>query len=122
MRQAGREDNMQLLKTLVIGMGVLILLGLALLAYGIYQKARDPAWRLFPRPAPTEIPAPASGRPAAEAFGDLNLRLPQGCVISKILPQGDRLYLTIGPPPSCSRIVIVDVARGRVLGTVKPGP
>ncbi|MFQ5764478.1 MAG: hypothetical protein ACE5GT_06080 [Rhodospirillales bacterium] len=114
---------MQLLKSLVIGMGVLILVGLALLAYGIVQKTRDPGSRLFaPPPAAPAPPAATGPAPAARAFGDVNLRLPEGCAIETVLPDGDRLYLTIGPTGPCARVVVVDVARGRVLGTVKTGP
>ena len=56
---------MQLLKSVVIGLGILILLSMALLTYGLYQKASDPGWRLFSRPAPAEFPAPATATPAA---------------------------------------------------------
>ena len=116
---------MQLLKSVVIGLGILILLGMALLTYGLYQKANDPGWRLFSRPAPAEFQAPATATPAApdaKAFGTLGLHLPDGCFITAVRPDGGRVYLTIGPPGPCNRIVIVDVIRGRELGTIQPHP
>lgn len=113
---------MQLLKSLVIGMGVLILVGLALLAYGIVQKTRDPGWRMVSPPPAQPAPAASGAAPAARAFGDVNLRLPEGCAIEALRPDGERLYLTIGPAGPCARVVVVDVARGRVLGTIKTGP
>ena len=59
---------MQLLKSIVIGLGVLIFLGLGLLGYGFIQKANDPGWRLFSSsPAPDDAPAPSP----AKAFGSL---------------------------------------------------
>ena len=128
---AAPDNTMPWLKSLVIGLGVLILLGLALLTYGFLQKARDPGWRLFSSPRPA---APAtSGGTAAKAFGNLNLRLPEGCVIAAIRPDGDRVYLTIGPgerlggrpgegsKAPCNRVIVVDIVQGRVLGTVRPG-
>lgn len=113
---------MQLLKSAVIGLGILILLGMTLLAYGLYQKARDPGWRLFsgPAPAPAAYQAPAASD--AKAFGTISLHLPDGCLITQVRPDGGRVYLTIGPPGPCNRIVIVDAVLGRVLGTIQPRP
>ena len=115
---------MQLLKSVVIGLGILILLGMTLLTYGLYQKARDPAWRLFSGPAPGEFQAPALTPAAADAkaFGTLGLHRPDGCLITQVRPDGGRVYLSIGPPGPCNRLVIVDVVRGRVLGTIQPRP
>ncbi len=117
---------MQLLKSLVIGLGVLILLGMTLLVYGFYQKANNPGWRMFSSLS-------ADGDPAAPAatFGELDLKLPDGCVIGRVTPDGDRAYIKIRPDGAkrgtpqggpCNRIVVIDVVRGQVLGTVKPGP
>ena len=116
---------MQLLKSLVIGLGFLILLALTLLAYGFYLKARDPGWRLFSPspPAGLTVTAPAlPTRPAPKTFGSLDLRLPEGCVIDSLRPDGERLYLTIGPAGPCHRVIVVDVGQGRVLGTIRPRP
>ncbi|MDA0306991.1 MAG: hypothetical protein O3B76_12040 [Proteobacteria bacterium] len=107
---------MQLLKGTVIGLGVLIMLAGGLLAYGLYQKSQDPGWRLF-----SSVPAPAPGPSASKPFGAVNLNLPEGCVIARVLPDGERAYLTIGPSGACNRIVVVDITTGRVLGTIQPG-
>lgn len=117
---------MQKLKSLVIGLGVLIFLGMTLLVYGFYQKANDPGWRMFSSPS-------APGRPAGPLtpFGEFDLKLPEGCVIGRITPDGDRAYIKIRPDGAkrgtsrggpCNRIVVIDVVRGQVLGTIKPGP
>ena len=118
---------MQMLKSLVIGLGGLILLVMTLLVYGIYQKANDPEWRMFSSPS-------APGRPAGgplTPFGELDLKLPEGCVIGRITPDGNRAYIKIRPDGAkrgtsmggpCNRIVVIDVVRGLVLGTIKPGP
>lgn len=104
---------MQFLKSLVIGLGLLIFAGLGLLAYGFYHKARDPGWRLFSS-------EPSDRRPAA--FGDVALDLPAGCVIEGVEPDGGRAYLIVGPEDGpCARVVVVDVTAGRVLGVIKPG-
>ena len=105
---------MQFLKSLVIGLGVLIALGLGLLAWGFYHKTHDPSWRMPPS-------GPAGKTPAMAPFGTLNLDLPADCFIDLVEPDGDRLYLIIGPAEhACARVVVVDVAQGRILGIVKP--
>ena len=43
-------------------------------------------------------------------------------ICPRVNPDGDRIYLTIGPPGPCNRIVVINVADGRVLGTVQPQP
>lgn len=116
---------MQLLKSVVIGLGVLIFLGLGLLTYGFIQKATDPGWRLF-SPAPGAAPAAAPA--AAKPFGSLNLNLPKDCVIAAIRPDGGRLYLSIAAKDgrdagnACDRVIVVDTGLGRVLGTIKARP
>lgn len=113
---------MQLLKGTVIGLGILILLAAGLLAYGFYQKSQDPEWRLFSS-APQARTMPAPLKP----FGDIKLGLPEGCVIKRVRADGERAYVTIAGSPSgspggaCNRIVVIDMARGEILGTIKPG-
>ena len=113
---------MQMLKGLVISLGMLILLGMMLLVYGFYPKANNPGWRMFSSPS-----APG----AAEPFGELDLKLPEGCVIGRLTPDGVRAYIKVRPDGArrgtsqagpCNRIVVIDVVRGQVLGTIKPGP
>ncbi len=99
---------MQLLKSLVIGLGVLILLGLTLLTYGFIQKVGDPQ-------SETDLSA-------LKPFGTLDLRLPEGCAIIGVSPEDGLVYLTIGPNGPCNRVIVVDTVRGRVLGAFKPGP
>lgn len=116
---------MQMLKGLVIGLGVLILLGMTLLVYGFYQKANNPGWRMFSSPSSTGAAGPAA------PFGEINLKLPEGCVIGRVTPDGDRAYIKVRPDGAkrgrpqaepCNLIVVIDVVRGQILGTIKPGP
>ncbi len=113
---------MQLLKSVVIGLGVLIFLGLGLLAYGFIQKANNPDWR---RSSSTPAPENTS---AAKPFGTLKLGLPEGCVITGVRPDGARTYLSIGSGGGnvtggpCNRVIVIDTSRGHILGTIMPGP
>ena len=120
-------------------MALLIAAGMALFAYGLYQKIADPEFTFFPddtgdgapastptaapAPAPTPAPAAPAPRPAAPGtFGTIAVPLPEGCVLARVIPEGGRLYLRIGPAGRCERVVVVDVATGSVLGTITVGP
>jgi hypothetical protein len=102
------------LKTLVAGLGVLIVGGMALLAYGLYMKASDPDFSIFRDDAVEVVPA--------KGFGQVELSLPKGCSIVDVRPDGARIYLHVGPPiPSCERVIVIDAADGTVLGTIVVG-
>ena len=107
---------MQLLKGIVIGLGVLIVLGVGLLGYGFVQKSKNPDWQLI-----SSSPAPAS-ETSPKAFATFDLNLPEGCEITGVRPDGARAYLTIGgrPDTSCNRVIVVDTVQGRVLGIIRP--
>lgn len=94
---------MQALKTLVIFMAVLIVLGLALLAYG-----------LFGRMSKTQ---------GVGGFGEVALPLPAGCVLADARAEGERLIVRSDGPVErgCQAVVVVDMASGRVLGRVAVG-
>ncbi|MCK5777965.1 MAG: hypothetical protein KAH11_04190 [Rhodospirillales bacterium] len=105
---------MQALKFIVIGMGILIVLAVGLIGYGLYKKSVEPGWKLFgPR-----ADAPAAAAPTA--FGDLNLNLADGCFIESVRPDGPRVYLLLGPAGSCDGVIVIDTGDGRVLGRINP--
>ena len=108
---------MAALKTLVIVMALLIVAGTGLIAWGLYEKAADPGFKPFAgggEPPPEE----ASARP----FGRIDLDLPSGCTIADSRPDGERLYVRVGPPGPCARIIVVDIVHGQVLGTIAVVP
>jgi hypothetical protein len=88
---------MAALKVLVGVMSVLIVLGVAAIVYGI-------ATRLD------------LGRPVAL---DGKVELPAGGRIVDMTAAGDRLVLRIALPDASERLVMVDLARGRQLGTLE---
>ena len=108
------------LKSLVIGLGVLIVVGVGLLAWGVYRQTADPEFRLLA--GPTAGGDGAAGGAPAPHFGDLTVPLPAGCSIAGMRPQGDRLFLRVGPSGPCARVIVIDVARGTVLGTIRVMP
>lgn len=110
------------LKGLVIGLGAMIVVAMALLAYGLYYKANHPDFKLFAdggqqtqaeRPGPQAPPARNSVA-GVQPWGDLALDLPAGCRIEDIVAEGGRLYVK----SDCNRVLVVDAVGGRLLGTV----
>ncbi len=107
---------MQALKALVIGLGFLVVAGMAGLGYGIYLKASDPDFRFF---SGDDKGGPA----AAEQFADVALDLADGCHIAGMQAAGkDRLFLLIGPDGPCERVIVVDARGGKVVGTIQAKP
>jgi len=110
---------MQALKGLVIGMGLLIVVGMVVLVYGLVQKASNPDFDFFG--LKTETSAPVAAQPAAglAPFGDIQVRLDEGCRVESIQPDGGRLFVLVGPEGPCSHVVTLELATGRVLGNVR---
>ena len=99
---ATREwQDMKALKILVAGMGVLIALGLALLVYGLADGI-------------------SGGAKDVKAFGDLELKLPPGCVIAAAEGLDGRLIVrTQGPMErGCQQVIMIDMATGEILGRI----
>jgi hypothetical protein len=111
---------MQAIKALVIGLGILIVAGIALLAYAFYARMNDPEFKLMRTERQQASSARASQR--AEGFGQTSLGLPEGCGIVEVQPDGKWLYLRVGPAGACERVLIVDPLSGRVHGSLTARP
>lgn len=111
---------MQAIKSLVIGLGILIIAGLILLGYAFYAKTTDPDFRLM-KADKQKAPVRADAA-AGEGFGEADLSLPEGCSVVEMQPDGKWLYLRIGPAGPCERVVIVDPLSGRVQGSLVVRP
>lgn len=98
---------MQALKVLVIVLGVLIVIALALVAYGVVTRVSKDAR-------------------VSRAFGDVDLPVPAGCVIADANSRDGGLILRLDGPAErgCQQVVIIDLGDGAVLGrvTATPGP
>ncbi len=103
---------MRAVKALVIGMSVLLIGGIALLIYGLTQKASNPDYKLFRGDGKVAVTAPLAG------FGETRLPLPEGCTVAEMRPDGPHLYLRIGPAGPCERIIIIDTTTGQPGGSI----
>jgi len=120
---------MQALKSLVAGMGILIVLIMGTIAYGLYRKADDPDFTFFSLSDLTGAPvaavpaAPARPPSTPRAFGEALLALPEGCSIAAVSGDGVRIFLKLGPAGgACERIIVLDAESGARLGTIKAAP
>lgn len=118
-------------------MGVLIVIAFVLLGIGFYVRITDPDFRLFKAREPeaavsavqhdvaSGVALPSAG-PAAvghtAGFGDVQVRLPAGCTLVEMRPDGPWLYLRTGPAGACERIWVIEVRTGRTLGSLGFAP
>lgn len=87
---------MAALKAIVVILGVLIVIGTGLLVYLLATGAH-------------------TGASVAAASG---IALPKGAEVTGMAGLGDRLALHVKAPGAPDRIMIIDPARGRLLGTI----
>jgi len=108
--QAARADtrNMKPLIALVIIMGVLIVAGLVVVVVTIANRLGG-------------ADRTASTRAAAE-FATVDLPAPAGCEVMETTTADDRLILRLGSGERCNQVLIVDMATGRLLGTLRLVP
>ncbi|MCH7635775.1 MAG: hypothetical protein IIA36_13975 [Proteobacteria bacterium] len=107
---------MQVLKTLVIVLGVMIVAGIAVIGVTIYHRATNLV----------NSPVPGSTEPAVRTgfgpgfgpgFGRVALDLPPGSRVVEMTAEGDRLILRLRLADGGRQILILDMATGKRLGT-----
>jgi hypothetical protein len=91
---------MRALKTLVIGLAVLIVAGLTVVAFTVVNRAGD-------------------GAATGAAFGDVRVMIPPGSMIESTMVDGGRLVATLVLLDGSRRTLVVDLATGRRLGTIR---
>lgn len=99
---------MRAIKGLVAFLGVLLVAGLALLAYGLYSKAplKGTPTATFGKAGPVSV---------AE-FGQVGVPVPAGSRIEQMMVAGDRVVLRLaGGGPEA--ILVLDPGQGKVAGS-----
>lgn len=96
------SQGMRALKGAVIAMGILILVGLAVVVAAIVSRL---------------------GGERDEAFATLHLDLPESCAIAGVTAVAERAVLRLSGPrkDGCGRLVVVDPRDGALLGRIDPG-
>lgn len=119
---------MQALKALVIFMGVLIVIGMGVLAYGLMMKFDE--WQAKKQAAPetpvaVEAPAPAASAAAAPAEAwpsDLKIAVPAGARVAETVIGEGRMIVRLVLPDDSQRFLVFDIDAGRRLGAIELQP
>lgn len=93
---------MQVIKAIVIGMGLLIVAGMALLVYGLTSGFDA-----------------AKGGDGAAAFGTIRATLPSGATVQGTDLDGDTMVVRLGMPDGGVRIMVFRLSDGRQVGTIE---
>ena len=104
---------MRFLKALVVIMGVLIVVGVAILAVEIAKRMNDP-----------ERAAEKAAEKASATIGAVKgtaLGLPQGARIGEVLNIGPRLVVKVSVPGGDDRLYLLDPRSGAVSGLLTTG-
>lgn len=103
---------MKALKAAIVIMGVLIVVGVAVLVAELIKRSNDPEHRA----AAEDRPAAATTTPAATALG-----LPAGARIADMVPVGNRLVVRVVVPDREERLYVLDPRTGAVTVALSTG-
>ena len=117
---------MQALKALVIFLGVLIVIGMGVLAYGIMVKFDE--WQAKKdgeaAPAPLADVAPSVIAPVvAEVWaGDLRVAVPAGARVAETVVADGRMIVRLSLSDDSQRFLVFDLISGRQVGAIELQP
>lgn len=107
---------MKALNIAVVVMGVMIVVGLAVIGVTIVKRlggAPEPA----PAIATALVPGNMPVRAPLASFDPATVPLPAGARLQQIVPAGDRLVLHMAGEGGKDVLMVLDMAGGRVLGS-----
>jgi len=113
---------MKTLKILVAGMAVLIVIGLALLGWGMSRATSKMAAAPQPQTV-SALPVPPTALAAAPSGGyfSADISLPPGSHLEQMSTTIDRVILRLTGPEG-DKLIVLDPANGHVTGTVSMTP
>lgn len=114
---------MKALKTLVVFMGVLIVVGTGVVAYTVVKRGLAPERAAEPAKPPahtdhTDVARAPAAVDRLPAFGELTARLPPGYAPVEMTAEGDRLMVRLEAAGRDPRILVLDLRTGRTLGSI----
>lgn len=102
---------MRALKTIVIVLGALIIMGFGVLVYGLSQN-----WQRASHPTTAVETAPAAKASPVKTWGRASLGLPADSHIQSVTPAGNLVVVHV-VSGSDERLLVLDPAAGTVVGT-----
>lgn len=103
---------MRALKILVVAMGVLLVLGVAVVIATI-------AYRVIHASTSTAAGTPP---PASRGFGSASVSLPPGARVVEMRGVGAKLVLRVERPDGTEALLVIDAETGNALGTIELQP
>ena len=116
---------MTYLKTLVIVLGLLIVLCLCLMGYGLYKKTENPNWRLFSEHSVHKTRLndnPLENFTQREDIKKLTSILLKKCNIKEITTFSKYIILETNGKGHCSKLQIFDLDDLQLIGTIELAP
>lgn len=107
-------DSLRALKFLVIAMGVVIIIGTAVVVITIFQRAST-GWGGNQQVRPA-IEVAASDAAPSPGFGIRTIDVPRGSRIVDMIAEGDRLFVRLEMSEGTHRIIVLDTVTGGRLG------
>lgn len=115
---------MKALKALVIGMGILIVIGVAVIAVTIVRRtggdapmaADKPALGLAQNGAQSAAPAASARSASLPSFGVRDIAVPEGSEVISITAADGRIILELQDAEQQTRILLLDPTNGAALG------
>lgn len=114
---------MRWLKTLVIGMGVVIVIGLTVVIVEVGRRAGGPSpsaasGQASPAPPVIGAPAPDTMTAPARIFGDISLAIPAGATAEEVVADKTRVVVQLRLSDGRAALLLIDAATGRKLGMI----
>lgn len=114
---------MRWLKTLVIGMGAAIVIGLTVVIVVVAQRAGEPseaAAQRSPLPMPPVIGMPVPGVAAKPtgAIGDIGIDIPPGATVVDTVADPARLTIRLQLSDGRTALLLIDAVTGEKLGLI----
>ncbi|BAI76284.1 hypothetical protein AZL_d04580 (plasmid) [Azospirillum sp. B510] len=111
---------MQILKALVVIMGVLIVAGFTFLGVELYKRMSDPSRGSLTGPAKAVATAPPPDSQATRPI-EVTLDLPAGARIGEIAMKGNHLVFKVAVPQEPDRLYLMDPRDATVTAIVIAG-
>lgn len=113
---------MQALKALVIGMGILIIAGMAILVYGLSSKFGSNMAAKDTRQVGGQDGRQDMGQNAAAAFGTIRAALPAGASVESAQMQDGKVMVFLAMPDGGVQLMVFRLSDGRQTGTIELQP
>jgi len=111
-------NSLRALKILVIAMGVVIVIGTAVVIITIFQRA-SVNWNVSSLQSTDQTPGSqvhTSGQASLTGFGTRTLEIPEDSEIINMVAQGDRLIVSLNLVDGSLQILILDMMTGYRIG------